>query len=160
MAQNSSDIELVMLTIDDYEEVVQLYGEQYLKRNPLAKVCKETTLKDQGESQVKDIKRTLDSGLSIGVRDKTTKVLVGLRLSAIFHVDKTSTCYVGDENEPSKTYRVLARYSPFGKEIKDLGVTTVLELYAVCVHKDYCRRGIAAMIIKVIVHVNISQLSN
>ncbi|KAG7172413.1 uncharacterized protein LOC121861874 [Homarus americanus] len=45
-------------------------------------------------------------------------------------------------------YQLLARFSPHGKEIQELGISPILELFAVCVHKDYGGRGIAAMIIK------------
>ncbi|XP_053647604.2 uncharacterized protein [Cherax quadricarinatus] len=80
MAGDLENMELVMLTPEDFEEVAELFKHHFLKKNPLFIAANETHYEG---SSVSVIKLSLDSGFSLGVREKTNKKLVGVRLTTV-----------------------------------------------------------------------------
>ncbi|XP_042230523.1 uncharacterized protein LOC121871968 [Homarus americanus] len=150
MAGNLTDIEFFILTPDDFQETLRFFDEQFLKRNPLCIASKETCKEAFGEHLNVALKEALESGFSMGARDKTTKALVGIRLTKITSVDNVSKQTASDEAKLTENnlYRVLAMLSPDEDVFR--GVSSFLYMFALAVHRDYCGHGLASRLVKVI----------
>ncbi|KAK8745885.1 hypothetical protein OTU49_000072 [Cherax quadricarinatus] len=142
MAEDLQNIELVMLTLEDFEEVVVLTKHHFLKRNPLFIAAKETS-ESYGESSELTIKSALDSGFSLGFREKTKKKLVGVNLTLVQNVNQLLKHDTYKLTKQSAVYRILAMIDADATMFPD--VTCCLYLLMVCVHADYCGRGLARM---------------
>ncbi|XP_053645563.2 uncharacterized protein [Cherax quadricarinatus] len=152
MAGDLENTELVMLTPGDFEEVSQLMEHHFLKRNPLCIAAKETTPACYGESLDVIMKLTLDSGLSVGAREKKTKKLVAILL-ATKRVDRLRK---NDSHKLRKqqcvVHSVLAMINVDAAKLES--ITSYLCLEFVCVHPDYTGRGLARTMIQKVLNMD------
>ncbi|XP_045613760.1 arylalkylamine N-acetyltransferase-like 2 [Procambarus clarkii] len=141
----SSNIELSVMTPDDFEETITLLREQYCYRNPLCRALGVKKGETNQEPLTTLIRKCLASGLSVSARDKTSQTLAGIFLNLPQDVDETSEDDDVETEVTSKVFRVLKLLAAgTHKVFQEMNVKVVLELFTLCVHEDYGGQGLGS----------------
>lgn len=139
----SSNIELSVMTPDDFEETRTFLREQYSYRNPLCRMLGEKGVETYREPLITLIRKCLASGLSVGARDKSSQTLAGVFLNLPQDVDETSEDDDDETEVTSKVFRLLKLLGAGTHRVfQEMNVKVVLELFTLCVHEDYGGQGL------------------
>lgn len=149
----SSAITYKQVTPDLFHEALELYDEYYLPYDPVLKAvgCTEVT-----DVDTKMVISFLQQGLSWCAVNEVTGKMVGIRINHfvsmadIPDVVPTLDDYVNQGW--SKKWSLVWRLFGCAFDIKQILTTykadKLMELFALCVHSDYKKRGIATELVK------------
>lgn len=139
------EIEYFFLKEDDFEEVVSFLAEDYFQREPITLGTGANEECQPGEGRMgEDVRRCLQSGLSVGARDRKTGQLIGLRVSNLLDRQKPFQS-TQPRNEFEEVYRIAEHVV---NHVFEEEADKFLMMFLLSVHKDYGARGIAGRMIK------------
>ncbi|KAK8720228.1 hypothetical protein OTU49_013495, partial [Cherax quadricarinatus] len=140
---NGDSSECIILNPDDFEDTMNLLRTQYINRNPLCRASRETIEDTYKEPLPTYVKKYLASGVSLGVRDSKTKMLVGVFLNSEYNLEDTSSEPSTNMEELGTVFRVLILLYPSPEVFREIKANRVLEMSILCVHEDYGGQGLA-----------------
>ncbi|ROT72130.1 hypothetical protein C7M84_009486 [Penaeus vannamei] len=130
---------------DDFEEVVSFLAEDYFQREPITLGTGANEECQPGKGRMgEDVRRCLQSGLSVGARDRKTGQLIGLRVSNLLDRQKPFKS-TQPRNEFEEVYRIAEHVV---NHVFEEEADKFLMMFLLSVHKDYGARGIAGRMIK------------
>lgn len=139
------EIEYFFLKEDDFEEVVSFLAEDYFQREPITLGTGANEECQPGKGRMgEDVRRCLQSGLSVGARDRKTGQLIGLRVSNLLDRQKPFQS-TQPRNEFEEVYRIAEHVV---NHVFEEEADKFLMMFLLSVHKDYGARGIAGRMIK------------
>ncbi|XP_045613383.1 arylalkylamine N-acetyltransferase-like 2 [Procambarus clarkii] len=148
MSGDLQDVQFFVMTPGDYEDTETLLNNHFFRRNPLSVAAKQLSVESFSPQLVVDIKKCLASGVSIGARANGAKTLAGVFLNSSLSVDEISTKYTVNLDTSCIVYRVLEMLSTGEQVFNDMKVQRVLDLFTLCVHEDFERRGLARTLLE------------
>ncbi|XP_069181300.1 uncharacterized protein [Procambarus clarkii] len=153
-----TELEYVMLTPDHLDDVFQLLVNHFYPRENFTLglgFSPETKLNMDRQF----IRTCLESGLSVGAREKSTRRLIGIMLNSIITADSLPKPTLSTNSTEAEIK--YARFSKLKGSLVDIfqdpGVNRVLNLSRGCVHPNYGRRGVMTKLIQMSFDLGIKQ---
>lgn len=142
------ELEYVVLTLDDLDDVADFLAKYFYPREDLSLGTGLTQVDPTAGLWGQKLRKSLTSGVSVGVRERSSRRLVAVLTADIMTSPSELTEAEYGSDPMAKIFRVLEigwlKFNIF----QDPGVERILELDRACVHPDYCRRGIFTALVQ------------
>nr|XP_053637666.1 uncharacterized protein LOC128692545 [Cherax quadricarinatus] len=147
------ELEYVVLTLEDHDDVVHFLVNYFYPRNNVV-IASRCSSEAALSADLKHIEVCLTSGLSTGARDKTTKTLVAIVLACDYEHCVEVPQKPENEDEIFRARNIIRNLTD---EVVDTKKDRILYCTRICVHPDYGRQGVSTKILELCLDAGIKQ---